>query len=228
MPRTERTGRFYAQSATAQAAEEEAERQRRHKRNVILGVVGGIIAIALAIAAAVALIGSGTAMRTVPNITNIPVDEAIEQIEASGFVAGEPEYTYNDTVKKGIVCEQDPAAYREMPEGSTINFKVSNGPTPIEQVVVPDLRNKTQEEAEQALKDANPRGQPRHGRGERRGRRGQGLLAGHRARRQGRRRNHHHLPHLQRRGPEGHPPTSSATPSRARPSAWRTRGLSSA
>ena len=155
MPRTERTGRFYAQSATAQAAEEEAERQRRHKRNVVLGVVGGIIAIALAIAAAVALIGSGTAMRTVPNITNIPVDEAIEQIEANGFVAGEPEYTYNDTVKKGIVCEQDPAAYREMPEGSTINFKVSNGPTPIEQVVVPDLRNKTQEEAEQALKDAN-------------------------------------------------------------------------
>ena len=68
---------------------------------------------------------------------------------------GEPEYTYNDSVEKGRVCEQDPAAYREMPEGSTINFKVSNGPTPIEQVEVPDLRNKTQEEAEQALKDAN-------------------------------------------------------------------------
>ena len=155
MPRTERTGRFYAQSATAQAAEEEAERQRKHRRNVILGVIGGVAVIALVIAAIVAVVGSGTAMRTVPNITNIPVDEAIEQIEASGFVAGEPEYTYNDTVKKGIVCEQDPAAYREMPEGSTINFKVSNGPTPIEQVVVPDLRNKTQEEAEQALKDAN-------------------------------------------------------------------------
>ncbi len=155
MPRTERTGRFYAQSATAQAAEEEAERQRKHRRNVILGVIGGIAVIALVIAAIVAVIGSGTEMRTVPNITNIPVDEAIEQIEANGFVAGEPEYTYNDTVEKGIVCEQDPAAYREMPEGSTINFKVSNGPTPIEQVVVPDLRNKTQEEAEQALKDAN-------------------------------------------------------------------------
>ncbi len=155
MPRTERTGRFYAQSATAQAAEEEAERQRKHRRNVILGVIGGVAVIALVIAAIVAVIGSGTEMRTVPNITNIPVDEAIEQIEANGFVAGEPEYTYNDTVEKGIVCEQDPAAYREMPEGSTINFKVSNGPTPIEQVVVPDLRNKTQEEAEQALKDAN-------------------------------------------------------------------------
>lgn len=155
MPRTERTGHFYAQSATAQAAEEEAERQRKHRRNVILGAIGGIAVIALVIAAIVAVIGSGTEMRTVPNITNIPVDEAIEQIEANGFVAGEPEYTYNDTVEKGIVCEQDPAAYREMPEGSTINFKVSNGPTPIEQVVVPDLRNKTQEEAEQALKDAN-------------------------------------------------------------------------
>ena len=154
MPRTERTGRFYAQSATAQAAEEEAARQRKHRRNVILGVVGGIAAVAIIVVALVTLLGSGAAMRTVPNITNVSVDEAVEQIEAAGFVAGEPEYTYSDTVDKGLVCEQDPAAYREMPEGTTINFKVSNGPTPIEQVEVPDLRNKTQEEAEEALKDA--------------------------------------------------------------------------
>ena len=155
MPRTERTGRFYAQSATAQAAEEEEARQRRHRRNVILGVVGGIAAAAIIIFALVTLLGSGANMRTVPNITNVPVDEAIEQIEAAGFVAGEPEYTYSDTVEEGLVCEQDPAAYREMPEGSTINFRVSNGPAPIEQVEVPDLRNMTQEEAEEALRDAN-------------------------------------------------------------------------
>ena len=155
MARTERTGRFYAQSATAQAAEEEAERQRKHRRNVILGVVGGIAAVALIVAALVMVLGSGTATKTVPNLANLTVEQAEEAITEAGFVPGEPEYTYNDSVEKGRVCEQDPAAYREMPEGSTINFKVSNGPTPIEQVEVPDLRNKTQEEAEQALKDAN-------------------------------------------------------------------------
>ena len=155
MPRTERTGRFYAQSATAQAAEEEAERQRKHKRNVMLAVAGGVIAAILAIVAIVAVLGSGTAMKTVPNLANLTVEQAEEAITEAGFVPGEPEYTYNDSVEKGKVCEQDPAAYREMPEGSTINFKVSNGPTPIEQVEVPDLRNKTQEEAEEALKEAN-------------------------------------------------------------------------
>ena len=154
MPRTERTGRFYAQSATAQAAAEEAERQSRRRRNVILGVVGGIAAAAIVIFALVSLLGSGTAMRTVPNLATLTVEQAEEAIEEAGFVPGEPEYTYNDSVDKGIVCEQDPAAYREMPEGSVINFKVSNGPAPIEQVEVPDLRNKTQEEAEEALKDA--------------------------------------------------------------------------
>ena len=150
MPRVERTGRFQ-QSATAQAAEAEAERQRKHKRNVILGVLGGIAAAALIIVALVSILGSGTTMRTVPNLSNLTVEEAVDAIEAEGFVAGEPQYIYDEKVEEGRIVEQDPEANRQMPEGSTINFKVSNGPEPIADVNVPDLRGMTAEEAEDEL-----------------------------------------------------------------------------
>ncbi len=150
MPRVERTGRF-RQSATQQAAEAEAERQRKHKRNVILAAAGGIVAAMLVIVALVSLLGSGTAMRNVPNLSNLTVEQAVEAIEKEGFEAGEPQYVYDDNVPEGRVVEQDPAPNRQMPEGSVINFKVSNGPTPVEEVEVPDLRGMTADEAEEEL-----------------------------------------------------------------------------
>ncbi|MBE5023320.1 Stk1 family PASTA domain-containing Ser/Thr kinase [Olsenella sp. DSM 107455] len=150
MPRVERTGRF-RQSATQQAAEAEAERQRKHKRNVILAAAGGIVAAVLVIVALVSLLGSGTAMRNVPNLSNLTVEQAVEAIEKEGFEAGEPQYVYDDNVPEGRVVEQDPEPNRQMPEGSVINFKVSNGPTPVEEVEVPDLRGMTADEAEEEL-----------------------------------------------------------------------------
>ena len=150
MPRVERTGRF-RQSATQQAAEAEAERQRKHKRNVILAAAGGIVAAVLVIVALVSLLGSGTAMRNVPNLSNLTVEQAVEAIEKEGFEAGEPQYVYDDNVPEGRVVEQDPAPNRQMPEGSVINFKVSNGPTPVEEVEVPDLRGMTADDAEEEL-----------------------------------------------------------------------------
>ncbi|MDO4428777.1 MAG: Stk1 family PASTA domain-containing Ser/Thr kinase [Atopobiaceae bacterium] len=150
MPRVERAGRF-RQSATQQAAEAEAERQRKHKRNVILVSAVGIVAAVLVIVALVSLLGSGTAMKNVPNLSNLTVEQAVEAIEKEGFEAGEPQYVYDDNVPEGRVVEQDPEANRQMPEGSVINFKVSNGPTPVEEVEVPDLRGMTADEAEEEL-----------------------------------------------------------------------------
>ena len=158
MPRVERTNRYRGQSATEQAAEQEAERQRKRRRNIILGVIGGIAVLAVVIFAVTSLLGSGTTMRTVPNLITLTQDEAIEEIEAAGFVAGTPEEVYSSSYPEGQVCEQDPRAYREMPEGSTINFKVSKGEEPVEQTSVPDLTNKTEEEAQALLAEANLKG----------------------------------------------------------------------
>ena len=158
MPRVERANRYRGQSATEQAAEQEAERQRKRRRNIILGVIGGIAVLAAVIFAVTSLLGSGTTMRTVPNLITLTQDEAIEKIEAAGFVAGTPEEVYSSSYPEGQVCEQDPRAYREMPEGSTINFKVSKGEEPVEQTSVPDLTNKTEEEAQALLAEANLKG----------------------------------------------------------------------
>ena len=151
MPRIERPTRYRGQSATQQAAEEEAERQRRQRRHVIIGVSAAVVLVVAAIIGFVALFGSGTEMGTVPNLSNLTVSEAEDAIRDAGFVPGEPEYTYNERIEKDRVCEQDPAAYREVAKGTTINFKVSNGPTPAKEVEVPDLTNKTQEEADELL-----------------------------------------------------------------------------
>ena len=158
MPRVERANRYRGQSATEQAAEQEAERQRKRRRNIILGVIGGIATLAVVIFAVTSLLGSGTTMRTVPNLITLTQEEAIEEIEADGFVAGTPEEVYSSSYPEGQVCEQDPRAYREMPEGSTINFKVSKGEEPVEQTSVPDLTNKTEEEAQALLAEANLKG----------------------------------------------------------------------
>ena len=158
MPRVERANRYRGQSATEQAAEQEAERQRKRRRNIILGVIGGIATLAVVIFAVTSLLGSGTTMRTVPNLITLTQEEAIEEIEAAGFVAGTPEEVYSSSYPEGQVCEQDPRAYREMPEGSTINFKVSKGEEPVEQTSVPDLTNKTEEEAQALLAEANLKG----------------------------------------------------------------------
>lgn len=158
MPRVERANRYRGQSATEQAAEQEAERQRKRRRNIILGVIGGIAVLAVVIFAVTSLLGSGTTMRTVPNLITLTQEEAIEEIEAAGFVAGTPEEVYSSSYPEGQVCEQDPRAYREMPEGSTINFKVSKGEEPVEQTSVPDLTNKTEEEAQALLAEANLKG----------------------------------------------------------------------
>ena len=158
MPRVERANRYRGQSATEQAAEQEDERQRKRRRNIILGVIGGIAVLAVVIFAVTSLLGSGTTMRTVPNLITLTQDDAIEEIEAAGFVAGTPEEVYSSSYPEGQVCEQDPRAYREMPEGSTINFKVSKGEEPVEQTSVPDLTNKTEEEAQALLAEANLKG----------------------------------------------------------------------
>ena len=158
MPRVERANRYRGQSATEQAAEQEAERQRKRRRNIILGVIGGIAVLAVVIFAVTSLLGSGTTMRTVPNLITLTQEEAIDEIEAAGFVAGTPEEVYSSSYPEGQVCEQDPRAYREMPEGSTINFKVSKGEEPVEQTNVPDLTNKTEEEAQALLAEANLKG----------------------------------------------------------------------
>ena len=158
IPRVERTNRYRAQSATEQAAEEEAERQRRHRRNVILGVIGVIAVVAVAAVALFSIFGSGTQTKPVPNLIGLTQEQAIKAIEDNGFEVGKVEQGYTSAQDPGLVYEQKPLATRAMPEGSSIDIRVSKGEAPAEKVTVPDLTNLPEDQVEDELAKYNLKG----------------------------------------------------------------------
>ena len=155
IPRVERTNRYRAQSATEQAAEEEAGRQRRHRRNVILAVIGVIAVVAVAAVALFSIFGSGTQTKPVPNLIGLTQEQAIQEIENNGFEVGKVEQGYTSAQEEGLVYEQSPLATRAMPEGSSIDIRVSKGEAPAEKVTVPDLTNLPEDQVEAELAKYN-------------------------------------------------------------------------
>ena len=155
IPRVERTNRYRAQSATEQAAEEEAGRQRRHRRNVILAVIGVIAVVAVAAVALFSIFGSGTQTKPVPNLIGLTQEQAIQEIENNGFEVGKVEQGYTSAQDPGLVYEQSPLATRAMPEGSSIDIRVSKGEAPAEKVTVPDLTNLPEDQVEAELAKYN-------------------------------------------------------------------------
>lgn len=87
-------------------------------------------------------------MIEVPNLVGKTEDEAVETVKNSGigirYVGEEP----SDEYDKGIICYQETEAGTEVPENSTINYKLSSGTAVI---TVPDVTGKTQGEAEAML-----------------------------------------------------------------------------
>ena len=150
-PHIQRDNRYRPQTATEQAAEQEAERERKHSRNKKLGIFAAIALLAVIGAVVMALLNSGTKNYPVPNLSGLTKDQAIEAIEKDGHFQYKFSEQYDSNVEKGYVVDQNPNQGREFPEGTVINFTVSKGPEPAAQVTVPDLSNKTPEEAEAEL-----------------------------------------------------------------------------
>lgn len=150
-PRIQRDNRYRPQTATEQAAEQEAERERKHSRNKKLGIFAAIALIAVIGAVVMALLNSGTKNYTIPNLSGLTKDQAIEAIEKDGHFQYKFSEQYDSNVEAGYVVDQNPNQGREFPEGTVINFTVSKGPEPAAQVTVPDLSNMTPEQAEAEL-----------------------------------------------------------------------------
>ena len=155
LPRVERTNRYRGQSATEQAAEQAAEQSKRHRRNVILGVLGGIVAAALVIFAVVSIFGNSTSMTTVPSLADMTQDEAKSELEERGLELGSVSSGYSDEYEEGRVFDQDPSALSEVPEGTKVNIRISQGPSSAQETEVPDLTNLTEEQAQDTLSKHN-------------------------------------------------------------------------
>lgn len=92
----------------------------------------------------------GVEQVTVPDVTNLPVEEAVNRLNAEGFKV-ETRSEPNAEVPAGIVFAQTPPGGASVEKGSTVQLKVSGG---LGQATVPDVVGRQQAAAESLLENA--------------------------------------------------------------------------
>ena len=99
------------------------------------------------------IISEGPAVKEVkvPDITGLTESKAVERLEDNELKAGKISYEASDSVSKGMVIRQDPAAGEKVEENSSVSFTVSSGS---ESVEVPDVIYMSLSEAKSALSSA--------------------------------------------------------------------------
>ncbi|GGV72757.1 MULTISPECIES: Stk1 family PASTA domain-containing Ser/Thr kinase [Streptomyces] len=88
------------------------------------------------------VLSTGAPKVLVPDVTGLTFETAQSQLEAKGFKVEQK--TEESDRPEGVVISQDPAGDQEVEKGSTITVTVAK---PVERVPVPDVLNKTCEEA---------------------------------------------------------------------------------
>ncbi|MSS12638.1 Stk1 family PASTA domain-containing Ser/Thr kinase [Bifidobacterium tsurumiense] len=131
-----------------------AEKKRRKKRIIVASIVGGILII-LAIAGAVWAFTSGNSAEAdtvvVPTFTSTTTkDAAEEKLTAVGLVMDARQDT-DSTEPEGTFTKQSPSGGESVAKGSTVIVWFSAGP---QSVSVPDVTDKSQDEARNLLEDA--------------------------------------------------------------------------
>lgn len=89
----------------------------------------------------------------IPNVIDETKDDAVYRLEQAGFKVDFSEI-YDDDVKEGRVVKTSPEVGTEVAQGSTIVISLSKGPE-IKYTTVPNVVEKSKEEAEAAIKAAN-------------------------------------------------------------------------
>ena len=98
---------------------------------------------------------SSASALSVPNVVSLTQHDAEKAIVASGLAVGDVTRAASDTVPQGHVISQDPKALEPAKEGDKVNMVVSSGKEKPIDVKVPDLKGKTQADAEKLLADGN-------------------------------------------------------------------------
>lgn len=125
------------------------ERMSRKKKIIIGSIVGAIAVIALAIAAIAGVFSSKPVV--VPDLTNMTLEEAEQEVEEVGFEVKEGQRVFDLKVEEGKIVSQTPEANSTAKRGASIVVNISKGP---QDGKVPDLEGMTPEEAEKELIEA--------------------------------------------------------------------------
>ncbi len=138
------TASTYVRAGDSNGRQQESNTTRR---TLVVSLVSVLVILLAAVALYFAFCtgpGEEAGEVEVPNLAGKTQEEAEALIQAAGLEIGEVKVESSSTIPEGQVSSQNPAALTKVKEGSKVNFVISGGP---DNVSVPDLSNKTQEEA---------------------------------------------------------------------------------
>ncbi len=95
-------------------------------------------------------VSSGPTQLSIPQLGNMGLSQAQEQLKALGFVVGSVTEQHSPTVPANTVISSDPPAGQAQSEGVTVNLVVSDG-----LVELPDVRNQTIQDARSQLESSS-------------------------------------------------------------------------
>lgn len=149
MPTVQQGGMNPASGTTNYRANDDKNKKSNKKT---VAIVLGVLAALLLIGGIVwGVMNMAPADGGIPDVTNKTVEVATQELEDAGFKMGSQSTAYNDEVPEGKIISQDPKAGSQADPGTAVNVVVSQGK---EVVTVPDLSNKTADEAKQLLEAA--------------------------------------------------------------------------
>ena len=118
---------------------------------IIIGIILGALIMLLAIKGISGMFSGNNDEVKVPNLANLTYEQAVNELEKVGLEIKRGDDISSDDVPEGLVAQQIPIADSNVKKGKTITVRISSGPGDIQ---VPDLTNRTFEEAEAILADA--------------------------------------------------------------------------
>ncbi|MDY3292526.1 MAG: Stk1 family PASTA domain-containing Ser/Thr kinase [Parolsenella sp.] len=136
------------------------EEKPKSKGKVAAIVIGVIAAIAIIAGVAMSIFGGNSSTKAMPNLEGMTADEATAKLAEYGdgwFVVSTSEQ-YDDNIEEGKLVSQDPARNTQCEKGTKVKLVFSKGKEPAATVKVPDLKNLTPAQAEEALAAVNLKG----------------------------------------------------------------------
>lgn len=97
------------------------------------------------------VISKGAQLAGVPNVADMPYEDAVTQIESAGLTVGDVTREYNPDIAEDLVIRQDPAPGTKLPKGEGVDLVISKG---TQTVSVPNVVGKTQSQARTTLGNA--------------------------------------------------------------------------
>lgn len=101
-------------------------KKKKSKSPMIIGILLGIMALLALLIFLLPSLMSPTKV-SVPDVTALTLEEAIDELESQGFAVGDERERTSDTVDEGKIIETSPAAGKEIEQGGEIDLIVSIG-----------------------------------------------------------------------------------------------------